>query len=50
MSEKCSSCGENIEIDELGKFSGTIKKIKSDEKNEKAYFCSSCQKTGKDKI
>jgi len=49
MSEKCEICGEKIEIDELGKFLGTIVKRKKDDKNEKAYICSLCQKKGKDK-
>lgn len=48
--EKCESCGEKIEIDELGKFSGTIKKVKKDKKNELVYYCSSCQKSSKDRI
>ncbi len=48
--EECESCGEKIEIDELGKFSGTCKKVKKDEKNELVYYCSSCQKKGKDKL
>lgn len=50
MSVNCSICGEKIEIDELGKFSGTCRKIKKDNKNEKVYYCSRCQKEGKDKI
>jgi len=49
MSERCESCGEKIEIDELGKFLGTIVKRKKNDKNEKVYICSSCQKEGKDK-
>lgn len=49
MAEKCESCGEKLEIDELGKFAGTIKIVKKDNKNEKVYFCAECQKKGKDK-
>jgi hypothetical protein len=49
MAEKCESCGEKIEYNELGKINGTIKKVKKDKKNELVYFCSSCQKEGKDK-
>ena len=47
MSETCEICEEKIEIDELGKFSGTIVKRKKNDKNEKVYICSSCQKQGK---
>jgi hypothetical protein len=49
MSEKCECCGEKIEEDGLGKLKGTIVKINEDKKNVKHYFCSSCQKKGKDK-
>ncbi len=49
MSEKCEACGEKIEVDELGKFQGTIVKKLKDKKNEKIYFCTSCQKEGKAK-
>ncbi len=47
MSEKCEKCGEKIEIDELGKFSGTIVKRKKGDKNEKVYYCGRCQKKEK---
>ena len=49
MAEKCESCGEKIEKDEIGKIKGTIVKVKKDKKNEFVYFCSECQKHGKDK-
>lgn len=49
MAEKCESCGEKIEKDEIGKIKGTIVKVKEDKKNEFVYFCSECQKQGKDK-
>ncbi len=52
MAQKCESCGEKIEIDELGKFSGTIvkKNAGKDKKNEKLYYCSKCQKNEKLKV
>ena len=49
MAEKCEACDEKIEEDGLGKLKGTIVKIKEDKKNVKHYFCSKCQKIGKDK-
>jgi uncharacterized protein with PIN domain len=50
MAEKCESCGEKIETDEIGKIKGTIKKKKVENRNELIYFCSECQKLGTDKI
>jgi len=46
MSVTCEICEEKIEIDELGKFAGTIVKRKKNDKNEKVYICSKCQKEG----
>lgn len=49
MSQKCESCGEKIESNDIGKLNGTIVKRLKGERNELVYFCSDCQSKEKDK-
>jgi hypothetical protein len=44
MVKKCEICKESLEENEIGKFNGTIVKMKVDDKNELRYVCSGCQK------
>ena len=50
MVEKCKICSEKIQETFLEKPKGTIIKIKKDDKTEKIYICSDCQKKYKEKI
>jgi uncharacterized protein with PIN domain len=49
MSEKCESCNEKIEMNEIGKLEGTIIKLTPGKRTEFHYLCSQCQKQGKEK-
>ena len=44
---KCENCKEKIEEIFLNKIVGTVIK---DEKGKKHYFCSNCQKLGKEEL
>ena len=50
MAEKtnCKLCGDKIDNTFLEKVNGTIVKIRKDDKNEKYYVCSNCQKKHRD--
>ena len=46
MTKKCAICSKEIS-EEYGKLSGTIVKVKENNKNQFIYVCSNCQKREK---